>query len=226
MHFLRPSSLLEQDSIVPYLLYRLSPSFWRFSLRQLDAFPFYRYLSEDELIKSVRTTLRHDPPLAYWLDNLAHRPLGHFLRVANRADNSESRRALTQAGRLLISSVIRNDTGVRGGIAGIMGSPMSSGPDRSKLIDLPNPPEDIQVVVLRRSAGQDVPNIVYYVLTNTDLVPDDPRLGFIEVVKDMDVVPGYGAEVFLSEGAADKELKRLSYKGGWSLRPPVWKEIE
>ncbi len=73
---------------------------------------------------------------------------------------------------------------------------------------------------------EDVLNIVYYVLTNTDLVPDDPRLGFIKVVKDMDVVPGYGAEVFLSEGAADKEQKRLGYKGGWSLRPPVWKEIE
>ncbi len=73
---------------------------------------------------------------------------------------------------------------------------------------------------------EDVLNIAYYVLTNTDLVPDDPRLGFIKVVKDMAVVPGYSTEVFPNKEVAVKGQKRLDYKDGWSLRPPVWKEVE
>ncbi len=51
----------------------------------------------------------------------------------------------------------------------------------------------------------------YYVLTNTDLEPNDPRLAFLKVVKEMAVISGYTAGE-----------SRLDYKSGWSLCPPDW----
>jgi len=37
-------------------------------------------------------------------------------------------------------------------------------------------------------------DIAYYVLTNTNLVPDDPRLKFVQAVKKMRIVKGWNAK--------------------------------
>ncbi|KKL61301.1 hypothetical protein LCGC14_2196690 [marine sediment metagenome] len=64
---------------------------------------------------------------------------------------------------------------------------------------------------------EDFLDAVYYVLTNRDLEPNDPRLGFVKVVKEMEVVAGHNS-------SREPDSKKLDYKDGWSLKPPIWLE--
>jgi len=101
-------------------LYRLDPTFWRFSLRRFIDFPFLKFTSQQQLNDFVRSTLKESAEISYWLDRLAHRPKGYYYELACRADTSDTKRALSYASKLLISTVIRNDTGVRGGISTVL----------------------------------------------------------------------------------------------------------
>lgn len=72
---------------------------------------------------------------------------------------------------------------------------------------------------------EDFLDAAYYVLTNTDLATDDPRFGFVKVVRNMIVVPSHGTEELLKGTPGNSGRKRLDYKSRWSLNPPIWKEI-
>lgn len=127
-------------------LYRLDPLFWRYSLRPLQSFEFYRCKTQAELLQLVRDGLKKNSALARWLDTLARRPQGHFSNLAERRDRSNAKRSLTYAAALLISSVIRNDTGVRGGLSCVSSSP-EIGPDgRETRFSAPPIPAEIRVI--------------------------------------------------------------------------------
>ena len=61
---------------------------------------------------------------------------------------------------------------------------------------------------------EDFIDMVFYVLTNSDLEPNDIRLKLVRVIKDIEVVPG------LNKGAT-----RLSYKDYGSICIPNWKDV-
>lgn len=110
-----PSSLKD----LAYDMWPVYPFFWRFSLRRLADFPFFTYKCEDDLLDNVAAVLNGDRDLCRWLDHMAGHPAGHFASVAARKRNSLARRGLRYAQRLLASSVMRCDTGVRGGISAL-----------------------------------------------------------------------------------------------------------
>ena len=61
--------------------------------------------------------LATDLPLSHSLDSLAKFPQGYFSQLTSRSLNSDVRRSLEYATALLISCVLRNDTGAKGGIS-------------------------------------------------------------------------------------------------------------
>ncbi len=86
-------------------------------------------------------------------------------------------------------------------------------------LDLGTKPEGLEVKTFGQTIGPDPLQMVYigdykismkdflcaaeYVLTNTDLEPDDPRLQFLKCVRSMKIVKGYNS-------------------GGKRLKPLVW----
>ena len=56
-------------------------------------------------------------------------------------------------------------------------------------------------------------DMVFYVLTNTDLEKDDLRVKFLQVMREM--VPRL----------SDNNQPRLAYKEHWSLHPPNWRRV-
>jgi len=68
----------------------------------------------------------------------------------------------------------------------------------------------------------DILDAAFYMLTNTDLEKNDPRIGFIEVVKNMEEVPGFNTLHALGDRTARYPSTRLQYGKYNSLFHPNW----
>ena len=64
---------------------------------------------------------------------------------------------------------------------------------------------------------------VYYVLTNTNLVKNDPRKGFLEVIRNINIISGYPT-MLLRDGKEETigSPMRLQYEDYPSLCSPNW----
>jgi len=111
---------MDEDQCSGYKLSVMPTAFWRFSLRRLGEFPFYEWTDEEELCERTRNALRKDARIGLWLDRMAGRAPGHFAGLAEAPSSASVRRGIAYASDVLMSSVIRHDTGVRGGIAPVV----------------------------------------------------------------------------------------------------------
>ena len=102
-----------------YQFYIMNPGFWRFSLRPHEQFNPLGCCDFEALNDYVREKLKTNNDLCKWLDIYISRPNGYHLKLIRSKNNSSTRRSIYYTTKLLLSSTIRNDTGVRGGISGV-----------------------------------------------------------------------------------------------------------
>lgn len=75
---------------------------------------------------------------------------------------------------------------------------------------------------------EDFADLVYYVLTNSDLEENDVRLKLIKVISEMKQVEGYNTKQFLMmipSSSGTNLSRRLIYKNYPSLYPPLWNKV-
>jgi hypothetical protein len=77
-------------------------------------------------------------------------------------------------------------------------------------------PQKVRFDLRKRSDGIEMPldeflDVVFYVLTNTDLEEGDPRLEFVGLVRRLQQCPGWNA---LLPGEAKRDTKRLALPVG------------
>lgn len=111
--------------------------FWRHSLREIGAFPFYRCNHSDELVSLVEECLKN-AGISSWMDRLLHRDEGWHHQFFQRTHNSEWHRQFRYITDLLIDRVIKNDIGLRGGISPVFAkASMNAIGERMSLPQLP-----------------------------------------------------------------------------------------
>lgn len=100
------------------LIKNIGFSAWRYSLRALNEFPFYRCSNMKEVRELTRKDLEKKS-IARWSDKLLYRPDGYHHALLTKSNTSNVIRQLNYASEILMSSVIKNDIGLRGGISPI-----------------------------------------------------------------------------------------------------------
>jgi len=91
---------------------------WRHSLRRLNDFPFFRCKSMQEARELTRINLKNDL-LAKWVEKLLNRDAGYCCAIIEKKETSDVSRQLDYLTRVLISTVIKNDIGLCGGVSPI-----------------------------------------------------------------------------------------------------------
>jgi hypothetical protein len=142
--------------------------FWRYCLRKLDEYPFFRCDNNDSVREMTRDALK-DLKLALWLDKLLNRQEGYHFTLLKKQHNSKVIRQIDYLSKILISTVIKNDIGIRGAIAPVFNnfSPACNCPIEKIAL-----PESIKFVELQRN------NYDAYSLISLRNAPDDYIIPF------------------------------------------------
>lgn len=99
-------------------VYPIDIFFWRYALRKLEDFPFYHFSCESDILEMVYSSLKNEV-ISEWLDKLLNRRKGYHSQLLSCKKNSKSNRAFNYISKILISTVIKNDTGIQGAISPI-----------------------------------------------------------------------------------------------------------
>jgi hypothetical protein len=111
---------------------------WRHSLRQLRDFPFNKYSNVDDVRELTRKSLKNED-VARWMDILLNRDDGYHNTLSSKSTTSNISRQLDYVSKILISTVIKNDIGLRGGISPIFNCSINNSLYNStKSIELPS----------------------------------------------------------------------------------------
>jgi len=112
---------------------RLNIAFWRHCIRPLNSYPFFKCNDENELKVLTRQILNDNTALSLWIDKLLSRPNGYYSKLIKKKEDSAVKKQFNYLSQILISTVIKNDTGLRGGISPvILTSPSSLGSKNKK----------------------------------------------------------------------------------------------
>jgi len=153
---------------------RLNIAFWRHCMRPLDSYPFFKCGDEIELKALTRQTLNDNTALSLWFDKLLNRPNGYYSELITKKEDSAVNKHLYYVSQILISTVLKNDTGLRGGISPIiLSSPSSLGNQNKKCkFDDISIPSSVKYIDVNEDCF-DVNSLVYY-----RTAPDDYIIPF------------------------------------------------
>ena len=97
---------------------KLGVYIWRHSLHKINDYPFFKCSTMDSLRELTRSKLNEEI-VASWMDKLLYRENDYYSNFLLRNNKSNVKRQLNYISNILISTVIRNDIGLRGGISPI-----------------------------------------------------------------------------------------------------------
>jgi len=155
-------------------------------MRPLDSYPFFKCGDEMELKALTRQTLNDNPALSLWLDKLLNRPNEFHSQLITKKEDSDVNRQLYYVSQILISTVLKNDTGLRGGISPvILPSPPSSGSRKEGCtFDTISIPSSVKYIDANKDCF-DVNSLVDYRTTPDDyVIPFDDSAGKLNLSDD------------------------------------------
>ena len=99
-------------------IYKLDVNIWRHSIRKIKDYPFFECMDMESVRALTLESLKNEE-IAFWMDKLLQRNKGFHSNLLKKSNSSNVVRQLNYVSQILISSVIKNDIGVRGGVAAI-----------------------------------------------------------------------------------------------------------
>ena len=163
---------------------RINLAFWRYCLRPLHSYPFFKCSNEGELRELTRQTLSNNVELSQWVDKLLDRSKGYHAELIIQKENSTVNRQLYYASKILISTVLKNDTGLRGGITPVVLSPPLDNQNKKCKFDDISIPSSVKYNKVN-DEGFNVNSLIDYRITPDDyIIPFDDSINRLNLSDD------------------------------------------
>lgn len=91
---------------------------WRHSLRKINEYPFFECLDMESVRELTLESLKNEE-IAIWMDKLLNRKAGYHSQLLKTGNISGVIRQLNYVSQILMSTVIKNDIGLHGGLSPI-----------------------------------------------------------------------------------------------------------